>query len=81
LRFNPYNAVKILAHYIIYDDTIMPDKKKETRKQKQAYREQQYGTYYGNGLWGPDKAKYKENLYSDKNPAWMSLLVLCCARI
>tara|TARA_B100000927_G_C16472354_1_gene472067 strand:- start:3952 stop:4131 length:180 start_codon:yes stop_codon:yes gene_type:complete len=40
-----------------------------------------YGEYYGNGLWGPDKNKYKENLNINGNPLWFTILTFLCVNI
>ncbi len=40
-----------------------------------------YGTYYGNGLWGPDQNKYKENIHSNGTPLWMAILTFLCVNL
>ena len=37
-----------------------------------------YGDYYGNGLYGADKNKYKENQNINGTPLWIMLIAFCC---
>jgi hypothetical protein len=37
------------------------------------------GTYYGNGLYGPDPYEDRQNNNWKTIPVWVGLLILCCS--
>ena len=57
--------------------------KKPKKKNKRVKREDDtsnYGTYYGNGLYGPNK-ETKKNDWKNETPLWCILLAFLCITI
>lgn len=55
-------------------------KPKKNKKVKKEYDTSNYGTYYGNGLYGPNK-ETKKNDWKNETPLWCILLAFLCITI
>ena len=65
------------------DTNISKTKQKKPKKNKRVKKKDDtsnYGTYYGNGLYGPNK-ETKRNDWKNETPLWCILLAFLCITI
>ena len=66
----------------MFNNTVTKEKKSFKKKSTKTKKNDtsNYGTYYGDGMWGPNKEP-KQNDWENETPLWCILLAFLCITI